>query len=54
MCWEPPCLVSEAVTPMVKAKSETLGPYAIKETKLISLAGVPPLPTLLYPAWPRA
>ena len=25
-CWEPPCLVSEAVTPMVKAESETLGP----------------------------
>ena len=23
-----------------------------KETKLISLAGWPPLPTLLYPAWP--
>ena len=25
ICWEPPCLVSEAVTPMVKAESE-LGP----------------------------
>ena len=25
-CWEPPCLVSEAVTPMAKAESETLGP----------------------------
>ena len=25
LCWEPPCLVSEAVTPMVKAESE-LGP----------------------------
>ena len=25
-CWELPCLVSEAVTPMVKAESETLGP----------------------------
>ena len=22
-CWEPPCLVSEAVTPMAKAESET-------------------------------
>ena len=33
---------------MVKAESETLGPEATKETKLISLAGVPPLPTLLY------
>ena len=25
VCWEKPCLVSEAVTPMVKAESE-LGP----------------------------
>ena len=25
-CWEPPFLVSEAVTPMAKAESETLGP----------------------------
>ena len=29
---------------------ETLGPSATKETKLISLAGAPPLPTLLHPA----
>ena len=49
-CWEPPCLVSEAVTPMAKAESETLGPKTPKETKLISLAGALPLPTLLYPA----
>ena len=31
--------------------SESLRPYATKETKFISLAGVPPLPTLLHPAW---
>ena len=37
---------------MAKAESETLGPYATKETKLISLAGALPCPlyfTLLGP-----
>ena len=33
-CWELPCLVSEAVTPMVKAESETLGPKPLRRQSL--------------------
>ena len=38
--------------PLAKAEWKTLGPQAIKETKLIYLAGALPQPTLRYPAWP--
>ena len=37
---------------MPKAEWETLGPQATKETKLISLAGAPLLPSLIHPASP--
>ena len=37
----------------LRLSKETLAPYAIKKTKFICLAGAPPLPPLLHPAWPQ-
>ena len=46
-----PAWFQKLQTPMAKAEWETWGPEATKETKLIFLAGVQALPTLLHPAW---
>ena len=51
-CWELPCLVSEAVTPMVKAESETLGPKPLRRQSLSPWQGATSAHFTKVPAWP--
>ena len=53
-CWEPPCLVSEAVTPMAKAESETWDHKPLRRQSLSPGQEGHLCSLLLHPALPQA